>query len=233
MQGVRPAARALPAPRAASRGHTARAAQAAAVATCARRGEGIRAPSTQPGRGTPRCHAASWHGLPWGQGAGSTCPPYLQRVSAAPRSPRWEPARPIRPVTGRGGTGSCRPPGTLGGRAERAAVRRAWPQCAGARIRVAWGEASPGPRSVSTKCREKKNSQRFSGDAWGGGTALSLVPNLPEQPAQGDREDKWLSPGPCPAGYPIPATKQGQSPAGCPSGPAQSRAVPMQSKMGT
>lgn len=60
------------------------------------------------------------------EGPSSTCPPYLRRVSAAPRSPPWEPARPIRPATVRGGTGSCRPRGTLGGRAERAAVRHAW-----------------------------------------------------------------------------------------------------------
>lgn len=60
------------------------------------------------------------------EGPSGTCPPYLQRVSAAPRSPPWEPARPIRPATARGGTGSCRPRGTLGGRAERAAIRHAW-----------------------------------------------------------------------------------------------------------
>lgn len=54
VQGVRPAARALPAPRAAGRGHTARAAQAAAVTTCAERGDAVRAPSP----GTPRCGRA-------------------------------------------------------------------------------------------------------------------------------------------------------------------------------
>lgn len=77
---------------------------------------------------------------------------------------------------------------------------------------------APGPSAPNAgKKRTVKGFQEMPG----GDTALSLVPNLPEQPAQGDREDKWLSPRSCPAGHPIPATKQGQSPAGCPSGPAQ------------
>ena len=51
VQGVHPAACALPAPRAAGRGHAARAAQAAAVATCAERGDAVRALSPMAGLG--------------------------------------------------------------------------------------------------------------------------------------------------------------------------------------
>lgn len=65
VQGVRPAARALPAPRAAGRGHAARAAQAAAVATCARKRRCRQ--DTEPlgtAGGTPRCGHALPEPLP-------------------------------------------------------------------------------------------------------------------------------------------------------------------------
>lgn len=50
VQGMRPAACALPASRAAGRRHAARAAQAAAVTTCAGRGDAVRAPSPTAGQ---------------------------------------------------------------------------------------------------------------------------------------------------------------------------------------
>lgn len=92
----------------------------------------------------------------------------------------------------KGGTGSCRPRGTLGGRAERAASGRCDP-AQGPRSSVAQGEVSPGPGPITTVCRGKKNSQGF----WGCQRCPSVLSSSSSR--HGATMCTWPEPGPRPA----------------------------------